>query len=40
MSKQASNGRRISQSPANGITVWAWLEALVNDRPGWQDLLE
>jgi hypothetical protein len=24
----------------NGISVWAWLEALVNDRPGWKEILE
>jgi hypothetical protein len=24
----------------NGVTVWKWLDALVNDRPGWNDILE
>jgi hypothetical protein len=24
----------------NGITVWDWLDALVNDRPSWNDILE
>jgi hypothetical protein len=24
----------------NGVTVWSWLKALVNDRPGWDDILE
>jgi Pectinacetylesterase len=24
----------------NGVTVWDWLDALVNDRPGWKDMLE
>jgi len=24
----------------NGVTVWSWLDALVNDRPGWDDILQ
>jgi hypothetical protein len=24
----------------NGVTLWKWLDALVNDRPGWNDILE
>jgi hypothetical protein len=24
----------------HGVTVWEWLDALVNDRPGWNDILE
>jgi hypothetical protein len=24
----------------NGVTVWMWLDALINDRPGWDDILE
>jgi hypothetical protein len=24
----------------NGVTVWNWLDAFVNDRPGWNDILE
>jgi len=24
----------------NGVTVWAWLDALVNDRSGWKEILE
>jgi hypothetical protein len=24
----------------NGVTVWSWLDAFVNDRPGWVDILQ
>lgn len=24
----------------NGITVWDWVDALINDRPSWKDMLE
>jgi hypothetical protein len=24
----------------NGVTVWMWLDAFINDRPGWTDILE
>jgi hypothetical protein len=24
----------------HGVTIWKWLDALVNDRPGWNDILE
>jgi hypothetical protein len=24
----------------HGVTLWKWLDALVNDRPGWNDILE
>jgi hypothetical protein len=24
----------------NGVTVWDWFDAFINDRPGWKDMLE
>ncbi len=24
----------------NGVTVWMWLDAFINDRPGWDEILE
>jgi hypothetical protein len=24
----------------HGVTIWKWLDELVNDRPGWNDILE
>jgi hypothetical protein len=24
----------------NGVTIWMWLDAFINDHPGWNDILE